>query len=151
VRIEIRATYPATDGSMPEDVTVEIADITELSSGEVIVAINAVLDRMYAAPRRRNDPDLRDAVSLSPAEQRAERDVVERVETEQRNALPKLSAAWPEEKCKRLVCGHGRSVHGIFTRDGLDVGKGNGKCIACQAHQSGDQCPSYVGANEETA
>jgi hypothetical protein len=148
VRIEIRATYPATDGSMPEDVTVEIADIAEwVLSGEVIVAVSAVLDRMYAAPRRRNDPDLRDAVSLSPAEQRAERDVVERVETEQRNAMPRLSAVRVPE-CKRQLCGHGKSVHGRYTRDGLDAGDGNGKCVACQ---SGDRCPSYVGANEETA
>lgn len=54
MRVEIRATYPATDGSMPEDVTVEIADIVDsVSSGEVIVTLGAVLDRMFAAPRMR--------------------------------------------------------------------------------------------------
>lgn len=51
MKIEIRVTYPATDGSMPENVMVEI-DTTGMQDGTDLTqgVIMPILDRLIHAP-----------------------------------------------------------------------------------------------------
>jgi hypothetical protein len=127
VRIEIRATYPATDGSMPEDVTVEI--VTE---GAVVIdpmQVDAVLQRLIGAPSQVAAKTWT-SESLNPTPGQVAR------AREDEQADP----------CRRLVCGHGRLMHGRYGAHGNDLGMGNGACLACR---SSERCAFYVEAKQK--
>lgn len=115
MKIRIQAGYPATDGSLPETLDVEIE--VELLPADMIVLAAGVIDALAAVPSRRSP-------SFTPADF---------VPQDRRG----VSAA-----CARTLCGHGRNVHSAVDDQGQDVGVGNGACSACG---NADKCRSFVG------
>lgn len=49
MKIEVRASYAATDGSMPEDVSVEVADI-DGHYDAAIAAVMPIVEKLITAP-----------------------------------------------------------------------------------------------------
>jgi hypothetical protein len=135
MKIEIRATYPATDGSTPEDVSVEI-DTEPLTvaggdtspgvpTGEVVALILPILGQMLAAPAQR--PPAAEALT----------------------SVRRFSANSPAEPmCQRALCGHPRWAHDLYETDeeisALERGV-QGRCSICA---NSDRCRSYVGPVE---
>lgn len=133
MKIEIRATYPATDGSMPEDLMVEIETTDTAPTVDLTEFVGAVLDAMVTAPSRAAF-----ARSIQPWR------------PENLNPGPaEVIGASALMQCRRLMCGHGRMNHGRYDQNRQDVGMGKGECLICG---TANRCPSYVGAapKEET-
>lgn len=144
MKIEIRATYPATDGSMPEDVSVEIdaAPVTSTSMGdapgvassEVVALILPILGQMLAAPAQRLKAGL--AVGW----------VADAVK---RTAPAAVQPEWSGDLCRRSLCGHPASAHNLYDDDDeMDPDGKPGRCDVCA---NSAKCSSFVGPTDERA
>lgn len=115
MKIEIRVTYPATDGSMPEDVSVEMEfDGPTLGPMAMEQAVLPILDRLLHAPG-------------------TVRAVVNRTE----------SAMFRDDpgRCGHPACGHHQGDHKSTNQVGAFVGTGKGVCLVCG---NADICNGFI-------
>lgn len=135
MKISIEAGYPATDGSMPESVRVEIEEDGERpwTTDAVIDVAGAVVDRLNALPAQRY------------AARFAHQD--NRLASTIKQVAPLFAGApaSPSPVCRRTLCGHPKGVHRALDDRGADLGDGNGMCTQCGEL---DRCRSFVGATE---
>lgn len=135
MKIEIRATYAATDGRMPEDVSVEIdtegvQDGADLTHGVIM----PVLDRLIALPAARDLTmawdGIKDALTTeSPVP------VYKR---------PEIPAEVLNEGCGRPGCGHRRYSHLDGEPDQAGLAFYLGRCMACSPGP--DRCLGFIGS-----
>lgn len=141
MKIEVRATYPATDGSMPEDVSVEIeVETTSVNGAALADVVLPVLERMLTAPRGR----ALTGAGWSPA-------IREQLPQDGINAPMNMAARMDmpaevlNEECRRTGCGHRRYSHLDITADGERAGPYLGRCF----NYDNSHCPYFVGVSVE--
>lgn len=125
MKLRISVTYPATDGTMPENVEVEYEDIEPVDASTSIVP---VLDMLLLAPSARyldEAPHMAAAVRM----------------------FARPFGGDPADHCQRVTCGHPHSHHGGLDDQNQPVGDDpdGGVCLTCD---NPDQCRSFVGKKE---
>lgn len=147
MKIEIRATYAATDGRLPEDVSVEIEhDAQGLTLTSVVTEILPLLDRMLAMPAARDMTRAWAGIKgtltgVQPIEPYVPDGRSAPVSSSERLDMP---AEVLNERCRRLQCGHYRFNHLDIDAGGGEPGPYLGRCVVCD---DPGHCESFIGSD----